>query len=246
MKIKSVLNNVLERAAQSKPVQFFVRHSAKIAGALFAIGDGILIFKHHLHHGRLPNTGEQVSGGLLLLADAFLVAADRKPSMKVPAGIANLGGAVALGVAGMGDHGQNAQLVSSAVMGVQALALTFEAQAQKLAEKASSSGNWFLKKVFNPLAKYPVAATTVADLALSKSALLMAAIAKGDVGLMAVSATWVAADVALLANDNNVKKLFEKKEQGGGQKPSSPSSSDDPPTSATKPVAAPVPILKIA
>lgn len=209
MKTRCRISALFNAAAQTRPAQFFIRHAGKIGGAAFALGDIVLIAKDYFLAGRLPNGMEQMSGLIFLGTDAGLAFMDRYPRMKIPTGIGIVFGAAALGWSGLGSAGQNWQMFSCALIAAQGVAFIFENRLHGFASRMESGGNRILKAVFRPLAKYPMATTSAADIALSKSTMAYAAILKGDMGLLAGTALWIVGGLGVIASDGNVKALLK-------------------------------------
>ena len=104
------------KALLSKPGQFFIRHSGKIAGISFGIMNASFLLKDFIQSARPPNHFEQIAGAVMLLQNGMMALVDRHPEMKKAAGIALISGAVLLGLGGMHTAGQTSQLVASGLL----------------------------------------------------------------------------------------------------------------------------------
>src|ERR1035437_3257751 len=166
------LTSVFARAALTRPGQFFVRHAGVISCASFFAGDLLYGINHW------------APAAAFFAADAALAASDYihndklKSVTKYPipvAGLASIIGAALMVRAGWHEAGPLPLMISCSLIMLQGCAMTAQEQINNLARKMSHSESGFLRRVFRPLAEYPVLATTAADL-VGKALLAITAI----------------------------------------------------------------------
>ncbi len=211
---KGALQSVFTQAAKTKAGQFVINNAGTISGISFALCDIGLIAKDYMLEGRVPDRYEQMSGAVFLLTDGFLILSDKYPVIKKAAGGMFIVGGGLLGYSGLGTEGQTAQLVTTAIIGAQGLAFAFEDGLQNLATNMAEKGKGLLSAIFTPLAKYPVV-TTCAIGAVSMASLMLAAVQKGDMGLVFVSAMGMLGQLSLMATDNNIKSIAKPPSPSG-------------------------------
>jgi hypothetical protein len=188
----------------------FIARAGLVSGICFGLGNAGFIVKDYLQH-RTPHLPEQVSGGLFLGMSMLLLGTDRRPRLKVPAGILGLLGTTALGYGALGQVGAKAQILAASTSAALTLTMIFEKGINRFAHAMAETGKGFLKKVFTPLAKYPVATTGAIDLLFSTLPMGYAAIARHDHGLKIMAGLWILGGFGLISTDDSVKAFARVK-----------------------------------
>ncbi|PYX43469.1 MAG: hypothetical protein DMG79_22365, partial [Acidobacteria bacterium] len=76
-------------------------------------------------------------------------------------------------------------------------------QIHALTQKMSESGSGVLRKIFRPLAQYPLLTTTMTDLS-GKAMLAIAAVQQRDWRFIAATALWSNGDLGVICKDENL------------------------------------------
>lgn len=198
-----IFNHVAQRG-----VQGFIRRAGLISGLCFGLGNAGFIVKDWLQH-RAPHPAEQVSGGLFIGMSGFLLLTDKFPRLKKAAGVLGLLGTTALGYGALGQAGQNAQILAASTTASLTLTMIFEKSINGFAQKMADGGRKALRKIFTPLAKYPVSTTGAIDLLFSTLPMGYAGFARHDLGLKVMAGLWVLGGLGVISTDDSVKKLLK-------------------------------------
>src|SRR5205823_3034514 len=102
--------------------------------------------------------------------------------------------------AGWDEPGFTALLTSCSLIGLQGYAMVAQRQIHALTQKMSESGSGVLRKIFRPLAQYPLLTTTMTDLS-GKAMLAIAAVQQRDWRFIAATALWSNGDLGVICKD---------------------------------------------